>query len=548
MMCLGFSAIRSRRTGSVCLLALLFGVAVALAQIGPFPGSPIPGAPYPNGRYPAGRYPGGSRTPGSGLPLPGGKKGKQAEPQQLIDITGVLRMLDDKQIVVETDDHRVLNLKRADTTKFLKNGDPMKPADLKPGDHLQIDASQDSKSIFYAVTVNFQKEGTASEKTAASKPVDLPGQDSSPVDSDDDRPRLKRADSPVKVETPENTEQSAQVKTDPAPTPPNEAVEEAPPRRIAADQPLPAAEADPDDPGPPTLRRGIPTKRAPSAPPRQIASAKPPASATPAAPVRTPSPAPPPEPATVARVAPPPQPESAAREARSEDPVIEKAREAAEAFSETLPNYVCQQFTARFYSDTHVPSWKPQDVVSANVVYENGRESYRDIKINGKATKKGEEEQSGAWSTGEFGTLLRDLFSPSTAAEFHFRRDSTIAGMAAAVYDYQVQRENSHWRVQVPSQYVYPAYKGSVWIDKKNGRVLRVEMQTRSLPKEFPLDTVETAADYEYVRIGGTQQFLLPVHSETLMCQRESNVCNKNTIDFRNYRKYSGEATITFDK
>ena len=62
-------------------------------------------------------------------------------------------------------------------------------------------------------------------------------------------------------------------------------------------------------------------------------------------------------------------------------------------------------------------------------------------------------------------------------------------------------------------------------------------------------DTVETAADYEYVRIGGgTQQFLLPVHSESLSCQRGTSNCSRNTIDFRNYKKYSGEASITFDK
>ena len=61
------------------------------------------------------------------------------------------------------------------------------------------------------------------------------------------------------------------------------------------------------------------------------------------------------------------------------------------------------------------------------------------------------------------------------------------------------------------------------------------------------LPVVETVADYEYVRIGGAQQFLLPVHSETLSCQRGTNYCSRNAIDFRNYKKYSGEATITFD-
>ena len=125
---------------------------------------------------------------------------------------------------------------------------------------------------------------------------------------------------------------------------------------------------------------------------------------------------------------------------------------------------------------------------------------------------------------------------------------SQTPGMTAGLYDFSVERDHSHWRVQVASQSVFPAYKGSVWIEKKSGRVLRIEMETRNIPSEFPLDKVETAADYEYVRIGGVQQFLLPVHSETLSCQRGTNMCSRNAIDFRNYKKYSGEASITFEK
>ena len=101
--------------------------------------------------------------------------------------------------------------------------------------------------------------------------------------------------------------------------------------------------------------------------------------------------------------------------------------------------------------------------------------------------------------------------------------------------------------MQVPSQAVIPAYTGSVWIDQQNGRVLRIEMQARNLPEGFPLDKIESATDYDYVRFG-EKQFLLPVHAEVLSCQRGTNNCSRNTIDFRNYHKYEGESTIIFNK
>ncbi len=72
-------------------------------------------------------------------------------------------------------------------------------------------------------------------------------------------------------------------------------------------------------------------------------------------------------------------------------------------------------------------------------------------------------------------------------------------------------------------------------------------MEAVQLPKEFPLDKVESATDYQFVRIGD-REFLLPIHAEVLSCQRGSSNCSRNVIDFRNYHKYAGEATITFDK
>ena len=323
---------------------------------------------------------------------------------------------------------------------------------------------------------------------------------------DDERPRLRRAGSPAEPEA-----AAAVPATTPVPPAPSAAPQQAsapaprPAPEVASDQPLPPAAPDPDDPGPPKLRRGPQTRRTP-AKTTEIASAQtsPPPSAPSASSVRSED----------ARTPLEGRPTVLRGEAPREpigppiDPVIARAAEAAESFTETLPNYVCQQFTSRYQNQSHVTSWQAIDVVSAEVVYENGRESYRNLKINDKPVKKGMEELSGAWSTGEFGTLLRDIFfSSETAAEFHFRKDSTVAGMAAALYDFKVEHENSHWHVQVASQSVFPAYKGSVWIDKKNGRVLRIEMQARNVPSEFPLDTVETVADYEYVRIGGAQQF-----------------------------------------
>ena len=240
-----------------------------------------------------------------------------------------------------------------------------------------------------------------------------------------------------------------------------------------------------------------------------------------------------------------PDPPPAASPARSVSPaesLVERAREAAFEFSEKLPNFICQELMSRFIQRGREKE-VPLDVVSAEIIYEDGHETYRNVKIDNRPTDKGLQEIGGSWSTGEFASTLVELFHPNTDAQFRSGGTSSISGFSAQVYDFQVRRENSHWRLQARSQTLAAAYGGSVWVDPKTGRVLRIEMQARNLPSDFPMDTVESAVDYSYVMIGG-RSFLLPVHAESLGCERGTRYCSHNIIDFRNYHEFKSEIKI----
>ena len=68
-------------------------------------------------------------------------------------------------------------------------------------------------------------------------------------------------------------------------------------------------------------------------------------------------------------------------------------------------------------------------------------------------------------------------------------------------------------------------------------------MQARDLPSDFRMDQVETAVDYSEVKISQTSA-LLPVHAETLGCERGTSDCSHNIIDFRNYHEFKSETKI----
>lgn len=226
----------------------------------------------------------------------------------------------------------------------------------------------------------------------------------------------------------------------------------------------------------------------------------------------------------------------------TEQDLVEAAAESAFAFTENLPNFVCDQITWRHQSETRNPFWKPQDRVENELVFFDGKEEYRNIRIGGKPLKKGSPMDSGTWSMGEFGTVLVDIYHPKTDATFKYRSESMAAGLKAKVYDVTVKQANSHWKVMY-DQTIYPGYAGSVWIDPVSKRTLRIEMQAKGMPSDFKLDHLELAMDYGWVTISG-QKYLLPVKSENVSCFRGTYMCTKNEIEFKNYRKFTAESQV----
>jgi hypothetical protein len=236
----------------------------------------------------------------------------------------------------------------------------------------------------------------------------------------------------------------------------------------------------------------------------------------------------------------------AAEPKRIDDDVIGRARAAAFSYSKTLPSYTVKQVTNR-YSTIPSPhkayAWQALDVVTADLVYENGEERYTNTMVNGKPTDY--VEHTGSWSEGDFANMLLAVFSPSTHAEFTDRKDVVIRGRPAWRYEYSVAKENSTWTLHADGKDVKPAYVGSVWIDKATYRVLRLEMAARGLQKDFSLDTAESSIDYGFVSIAG-EEALLPVDSDGLSCTRNTTDCTRERTEYTNYRKFDASSRVTF--
>ena len=237
--------------------------------------------------------------------------------------------------------------------------------------------------------------------------------------------------------------------------------------------------------------------------------------------------------------------------AEEQGKVIQQARDYAMNYTKSLPDFLCTQVTRRYVDPHGTQFWGLEDTLTAHVSYVDHKEDYKLMTRNGQTAKSSSIwSVGGANSAGEFGSMMAGVFDPKTEASFHWERWATLRGRRAYVYSYQVAQERSHWRVAsghdaagTPTAETVPAYHGLVYVDRDLLAVVRITL-VAELPSDFPIQQVEDTLDYDLAAISG-REFLLPLRAVVQM--REGSHHSKNEVEFRLYRKFTTEATVTFD-
>ncbi len=261
-----------------------------------------------------------------------------------------------------------------------------------------------------------------------------------------------------------------------------------------------------------------------------------------------PEPAPKPreEPPAKPRQPPPPSPQEQRR-------IVETAREKARAYTDELPNYVCLQVTRRFFDPTGLEmDWLSHDEIKTRVSYVDGSEDYEILTVNDTATTKGFRELGGTTSTGEFGTILKSLFAYETDAQFRWARHSLLRGKPVYVFHLEVPLSRSNWTLTSHGaasadgmRTIRAGYTGLVYFNKRSGEVLRILMEAQGIPSDFPMHEARSRLDYDFIDLSG-ESFLLPLKAQAYI--RTGRLLTRNDLEFRLYRKFTAEATITFDE
>ena len=223
--------------------------------------------------------------------------------------------------------------------------------------------------------------------------------------------------------------------------------------------------------------------------------------------------------------------------------ILEAARESALSYTRSLPDFICTEVVRRFEE----PRSRLLDTLTLKLSYFEQKEKYQLLTVNGRPTLLSYESVGGVITEGEFGSLLSEVFSPGSEAEFRWARWTALRQRPAQVYAFRVSAAHSHYRIlrggPGGTDEAVAGQHGFVYLDHDTSRTVRVVAEADSLPRDFPVRSVRTILDYDFVEIGG-RQFLLPLRAGARMTTVQTQT--RNEVVFHSYKKFAADATITY--
>ena len=234
--------------------------------------------------------------------------------------------------------------------------------------------------------------------------------------------------------------------------------------------------------------------------------------------------------------------------------LLARTRKATLGATETMPDYLVKQQIIRSHAYGQSKNWAVYDRLSIAVSYrQSAGEDYKLLSVNGMPAAEDQAygmKLGGTISTGEYVSALSELFRPESRAEFNMVDTDTLRGRRTIVYEYEVKKEFSHQTLGWGEggslkQETVSGYRGRIWVDRENNRVLRLEDISTEIDPGFPITAASKLIDYDWVKIN-EQEHLLPSRAVVELTSRDRGQTTetRNEILFRGYRKFGAEVKI----
>ncbi len=211
----------------------------------------------------------------------------------------------------------------------------------------------------------------------------------------------------------------------------------------------------------------------------------------------------------------------------------------------SLQSFVCRERIERFAERKRGDQAKHLDTLEAQVSFENGQEHYSDVEREGQHLAN-LSNVAGAWSEGEFGTLLRQTENLLRSENVHFDGDSRLSEMPVSQLHFEVSQQDSPWDLTVAGRHYRVAFRTEAWLDKSSGEIVKVVRSSTGTIGDTRIAALEWSVTLGPVDLNG-RRWLLPKQGTYSVEYANSGRREWNQLSFSNYHRYGSEVALHFD-
>jgi hypothetical protein len=234
-------------------------------------------------------------------------------------------------------------------------------------------------------------------------------------------------------------------------------------------------------------------------------------------------------------------------DSQEREKILDAVREYALNYTQSLPNFICTQVIRRQEDPTGSGDhYKSVDRIQEQLTYYEHQEKYKVMAVNSQMVENRDHmKMGGAMSEGEFGSMMYEIFEPSSAADFEWTKFGKLDGVIMNVFSYKIAQERSHYSIiHNDTNRVSSGYHGLIYARKDDNVIIKITLECDSIPATFPIQDVKQELWYAAAKISG-REFILPQKWESH--SRDGHMLAFNAAEFALYRKYEAETSIKFE-
>jgi hypothetical protein len=225
--------------------------------------------------------------------------------------------------------------------------------------------------------------------------------------------------------------------------------------------------------------------------------------------------------------------------------LLSRASEANTNLYANLESFVCKEQIERFRGKGRRDRAHYLDTISGKLSFENGLVRYADLRLKDQPLST-MATMEGAWSEGEFDTLLKQTEQLLRTQKPVFESWSKVGEVPAGLYHFDVSEQDSPWDLEVSARHYTIPFRTEVWIARSSGEIMRIVRTSDDIPSELHIQEITWGVTLTPVSLNGVE-WLLPGSGEYQVVYGSGTRREWNTMTFSEYQRYGAEVAVRYN-